>query len=144
MASLCHVTWLLSTRFITFLFKSLRKLAGLVCHRKWTVSSWELKWPPALSLVAPGPRSRGAGTSVRAAQGHGIRVAGGVRLRARPGSRSALHLLRLKAGTSSRRFPTDPDGFASLHCNSQLLLVGFETYKPSYKQLLRALPRPSA
>lgn len=38
----------------------------------------------------------------------------------------------------------DPDGFKSLHCNSQMCFVGFEAYKQSYEQLLHALSRPSA
>lgn len=43
-----------------------------------------------------------------------------------------------------RRLLTDPDGFKSLHFNSQMFSVAFETYKQSHKQLLQALSRPSA
>lgn len=50
----------------------------------------------------------------------------------------------LIGGLSKRRLLTDPDGFKSLHFNSQMFSVGFETYKQSYKQLLQALSRPSA
>lgn len=32
-----------------------------------------------------------------------------------------------------KRLLTDPDGFKSLHCNSQMFFVGFEAYKQSYK-----------